>query len=151
MDMKKVLAEAVEAAVRKAIEAGKLSQGEMAPVVLTVPPQKAFGDFATNFALQAARNFHCAPRVIAGAVQEFLECPSVEKVEVAGPGFLNFYLKEDWLGESLRSILEKGENYGNLPPKKGKRSRSNTSAPIPPVPSMWATDGVRLWAVPWPI
>ena len=38
MDMKKVLAEAVADAVRKAIEAGKLSQGEMAPVVLTVPP-----------------------------------------------------------------------------------------------------------------
>ena len=119
--MKKVLAEAVAAAVRKAIEAGKLSQGEMAPVVLTVPPQKAFGDFATNFALQAARNFHCAPRVIAAAVQEFLDCPSVEKVEVAGPGFLNFYLKEDWLGESLRAILDKGENYGNLPAKNGEK------------------------------
>ncbi|WP_349687484.1 arginine--tRNA ligase [Acidaminococcus sp. DS4831] len=121
MDMKKVLAEAVEAAVRKAIEAGKLPQGEIAPIVLTVPPQKAFGDFATNFALQAARNFHCAPRVIAGTIQEFLDCPSVEKVEIAGPGFLNFYLKEDWLGGSLRSILEKGENYGNLPPKKGEK------------------------------
>ena len=118
--MKKVLAEAVAAAVRKAIEAGKLSQGEMAPVVLTVPPQKAFGDFATNFALQAARNFHCAPRVIAAAVQEFLDCPSVEKVEVAGPGFLNFYLKEDWLGESS-AILDKGENYGNLPAKNGEK------------------------------
>ena len=121
MDMKKVLAEAVADAVRKAIEAGKLSQGEMAPVVLTVPPQKAFGDFATNFALQAARNFHCAPRVIAAAVQEYLDCPSVDKVEIAGPGFLNFYLKEDWLGESLRAILDKGENYGNLPPKNGEK------------------------------
>ena len=116
MDMKKVLAEAVADAVRKAIEAGKLSQGEMAPVVLTVPPQKAFGDFATNFALQAARNFRCAPRVIAAAVQEYLDCPSVDKVEIAGPGFLNFYLKEDWLGESLRAILDKGEKFKNPGP-----------------------------------
>ncbi|RHK00896.1 MULTISPECIES: arginine--tRNA ligase [Acidaminococcus] len=121
MDMKKVLAEAVIAAVQKAIQAGKLPQGDLVPVVLTVPPQKAFGDFATNFALQAARNLHCAPRVIAGAIQEFLDCPSVEKVEVAGPGFLNFFLKEDWLSAALRNILAQGENYGNLPAKAGEK------------------------------
>lgn len=119
--MKKVLAEAVIAAVQKAIQAGKLPQGDLVPVVLTVPPQKAFGDFATNFALQAARNLHCAPRVIAGAIQEFLDCPSVEKVEVAGPGFLNFFLKEDWLSAALRNILAQGENYGNLPAKAGEK------------------------------
>lgn len=95
MDMKQVLAEAITSAVQKAIEAGKLKPGAMAPVVLTVPPQKAFGDFATNFAMQAARNFHCAPKMIAQAIKEFLDCPSVDKVEIAGPGFLNFYLKED--------------------------------------------------------
>ncbi len=119
--MKKVLAEAVIAAVQKAIQAGKLPQGDLVPVVLTVPPQKAFGDFATNFALQAARNLHCAPRVIAGAIQEFLDCPSVEKVEVVGPGFLNFFLKEDWLSAALRNILAQGENYGNLPAKAGEK------------------------------
>ncbi len=119
--MKKVLAEAVIAAVQKAIQAGKLPQGDLVPVVLTVPPQKAFGDFATNFALQAARNLHCAPRVIAGAIQDFLDCPSVEKVEVAGPGFLNFFLKEDWLSAALRNILAQGENYGNLPAKAGEK------------------------------
>ena len=119
--MKKVLAEAVIAAVQKAIQAGKLPQGDLVPVVLTVPPQKAFGDFATNFALQAARNLHCAPRVIAGAIQEFLDYPSVEKVEVAGPGFLNFFLKEDWLSAALRNILAQGENYGNLPAKAGEK------------------------------
>ena len=119
--MKKVLAEAVIAAVQKAIQAGKLPQGDLVPVVLTVPPQKAFGDFATNFALQAARNLHCAPRVIAGAIQEFLDCPSVEKVEVAGPGFLNFFLKEDWLSAALRNILAQGESYGILPGKAGEK------------------------------
>ena len=121
MDMKQVLAEAVRAAAQKAIEAGRLKPGDIAPVVLTVPPQKAFGDFATNFAMQAARNFHCAPKVIAEAIKEFLDCPSVAKVEIAGPGFLNFYLKEDWLAQSLGYILKKGAAYGNLPPKQGEK------------------------------
>ncbi len=121
MDIKNVLSEAVAAAVQKAMEEGKLNRGDLNPVVLTVPPQKAFGDFATNFALQAAKNLHCAPRVIAGAVKENLACPCVEKVEIAGPGFLNFYLKSDWLYQSLSDILKKGTSYGNLPKKDGEK------------------------------
>ena len=74
MDIKKVLTEAVSEAVQKAIQAGTLKEGKMVPLVFTVPPQKAFGDFATNFALQAARNFHCPPRVIADAVVKYLDC-----------------------------------------------------------------------------
>jgi arginyl-tRNA synthetase len=121
VDIKNVLSEAVAAAVQKAMEEGKLNRGDLNPVVLTVPPQKAFGDFATNFALQAAKNLHCAPRVIAGAVKENLACPCVEKVEIAGPGFLNFYLKSDWLYQSLSDILKKGTSYGNLPKKDGEK------------------------------
>lgn len=121
MDIKKVLTEAVSEAVQKAIQAGTLKEGKMVPLVFTVPPQKAFGDFATNFALQAARNFHCPPRVIADAVVKYLDCSAVEKMEVAGPGFLNFYLKSDWLYEGLARILEKGESYGNLPKKAGEK------------------------------
>lgn len=121
MDIKKVLTEAVSEAVQKAIQAGTLKEGKMVSLVFTVPPQKAFGDFATNFALQAARNFHCPPRVIADAVVKYLDCSAVEKMEVAGPGFLNFYLKSDWLYEGLARILEKGESYGNLPKKAGEK------------------------------
>jgi arginyl-tRNA synthetase len=121
VDIKKVLADAVTAAVKKAIAAGTLKEGELDPVVLTVPPQKAFGDFATNFALQAAKKLHCAPRVIAGAIQENLECPVVEKVEIAGPGFLNFYLRPDWLYQALADILKRGADYGNLPKKNGEK------------------------------
>jgi arginyl-tRNA synthetase len=121
VDIKNVLSEAVTAAVKRAMDEGKLASGELNPVVLTIPPQKAFGDFATNFAMQAARNLHCAPRVIAGAVKEYLDCPYVEKVEIAGPGFLNFYLKSDWLYQALKDILAKGSSYGNLPEKHGEK------------------------------
>ena len=121
MDIKKVLTEAVSEAVQKAIQAGTMKEAKMVPLVFTVPAQKAFGEFATNFALQAARNFHCPPRVIADAVVKYLDCSAVEKMEVAGPGFLNFYLKSDWLYEGLARILEKGESYGNLPKKAGEK------------------------------
>ena len=119
MDIKKVLTEAVSEAVQKAIQAGTLKEGKMVPLVFTVPPQKAFGDFATNFALQAARNFHCPPRVIADAVVKYLDCSAVEKMEVAGPGFLNFYLK------GSQGSLKKGRAMGTFPKRLVKRSKSN--------------------------
>ena len=109
----------------------------MVPLVFTVPPQKAFGDFATNFALQAARNFHCPPRVIADAVVKYLDCSAVEKMEVAGPGFLNFYLKSDWLYEGLARILEKGESYGNLPKKAGEKIQIEFVSANRRAPFMW--------------
>lgn len=115
MDIKDILAAAIKAAAQKAIDNGALKRGVLPEVMLEVPPQKEFGDFATNFAMQSARSLHCAPRQIAQAVVDNLECASVEKAEIAGPGFINFYLKQNWTADLLASILAAGENYGNLP------------------------------------
>ncbi len=123
MDMKKVLADAVQAAVQTAMEQGSLQKpAQPVPAVtLTVPPRKEMGDFATNFAMQAARVFHCGPKQIAEAIQANLNCPQVKKAEVAGPGFMNFYLKEDWLAAMLQDILDKGSAYGNLSKKQDEK------------------------------
>lgn len=115
MDIKDTLAAAIKAAAQKAIDSGKLKPGTLPEVMLEVPPQKEFGDFATNFAMQSARSLHCAPRQIAQAIVDNLDCASVEKMEIAGPGFINFYLKQNWTAELLSGILAAGENYGNLP------------------------------------
>ena len=115
MDIKDILAAAIKAAVQKAIDSGSLKPGTLPEVMLEVPPQKEFGDFATNFAMQSARSLHCAPRQIAQAVVDNLDCASVEKAEIAGPGFINFYLKQNWTSDLLASIIAAGENYGNLP------------------------------------
>lgn len=114
MDIKQVLAAAVKAAAQKAIDAGTLKAGELPEVLLEVPPQKEFGDFATNFAMQSARSLKCNPRMIAQAVADNLDCSYVEKTEIAGPGFINFYLKQDWVYDMLAKIIAAGENYGNL-------------------------------------
>ena len=115
MDIKDILAAAIKAAAQKAIDSGSLKPGTLPEVMLEVPPQKEFGDFATNFAMQSARSLHCAPRQIAQAVVDNLDCASVEKAEIAGPGFINFYLKQNWTSDLLASIIAAGENYGNLP------------------------------------
>ena len=115
LDIKDILAAAIKAAAQKAIDDGTLKPGTLPEVMLEVPPQKEFGDFATNFAMQSARSLHCAPRQIAQAVVNNLDCASVEKAEIAGPGFINFYLKQNWTADLLASILAAGDNYGNLP------------------------------------
>lgn len=116
MDIKELLSAAIKAAAQKAIDNGTLKTGVLPEVMLEVPPQKEFGDFATNFAMQSARALHCAPRQIAQAVCANLDCAYIEKTEIAGPGFINFYLKKNWLGDLLAGILEAGESYGQLPP-----------------------------------
>lgn len=115
MDIKDILAAAIKAAAQKAIDSGSLKLGTLPEVMLEVPPQKEFGDFATNFAMQSARSLHCAPRQIAQAVVDNLDCASVEKAEIAGPGFINFYLKQNWTSDLLASIIAAGESYGTLP------------------------------------
>lgn len=114
MDIKNILAAAVKAAAEKAMAAGVLKTGVLPEVLLEVPPQKEFGDFASNFAMKSARSLKMNPRLIAQAVIAHLDCPYVEKAEIAGPGFINFYLREDWLYAMLAAIIAAGENYGNL-------------------------------------
>ena len=114
MDIKQILATAIKAAAQKAIDAGTVKGGELPEVLLEVPPQKEFGDFATNFAMQSARALKCNPRMIAQAVVDNMDCAYVEKMEIAGPGFIILYLKPDWIYDVLAGIIAEGENYGNL-------------------------------------
>ncbi|MDD3395761.1 MAG: arginine--tRNA ligase [Acidaminococcaceae bacterium] len=96
------------------MEAGTIKEGTLPEVILEVPPQKEFGDFATNFAMQSARALHMNPRQIAQAIVANLDCAYVAKTEIAGPGFINFYLKNDWVYDLLQHILAQGDCYGNL-------------------------------------
>lgn len=114
MEIKQALGAAIVEAVNKAVAAGTLKEGALPEIVLTVPPQKEFGDFATNFAMQAAKTLHAAPRQIAQAIKDNLTSSYIDKVEIAGPGFLNLYLKVDWMYAMLAEIIQAGDNYGNL-------------------------------------
>ena len=110
-----MLTEAIEQAAKDAIREGALPEGELPQVILEVPPQKEFGDFATNFAMQSARVFHRNPRQIAEELAKRIEGDWLDHTQIAGPGFLNFYLKGNVLYDSFQKILEAGEAFGNLP------------------------------------
>ena len=115
MDTKDLLIQAIKDAVAKAIAEKALSEGQLPNVVLEVPPKKEMGDFASNIAMQSARVFHVAPRKIAEAIVNRLDAPFLAKTEIAGPGFINFYLKSDVIYDSLANLLKAGKEYGNLP------------------------------------
>ena len=115
MDIKTILSDAIVKTAQQAIAAGVVKEGTLPEVQLTVPPKKEFGDFATNFAMQSARALRCNPRVLAQYIVDHLDCAYVKRMEIAGPGFLNFYLDPDWVYDMLAHIVEAGENYGNLP------------------------------------
>ena len=121
MDIKSVLTEAIIKTAKAAITAGVVKDGILPEVLLEVPPKKEFGDFATNFAMQSARALRCNPRVLAQYIVENLDCSYVKKAEIAGPGFINFYLDPDWVYDMLAQIVEAGENYGNLPKASGEK------------------------------
>ena len=113
MDIKEILAGAVLRAATAAMDEAILPKAELPPVLLETPPEKRFGDFATNFAMQAARSLKANPRKIAEAIVARLEMPWLDRAEIAGPGFINFYLKPDWFYTLLQEILDQGEAYGN--------------------------------------
>lgn len=113
MDMKALLSEAIIKAAESAQQDGALTLATLPQVQLETPPQKEFGDYASNFAMQAAKLAKTNPRTVAQAIVQRLSAPWLEKVEIAGPGFLNFYLKPDWLFEMLERIIKAGDSWGD--------------------------------------
>lgn len=117
MEIKEILAAAIRSAAEKAVADGVFPEGELPKVELSVPPQKEFGDFATNFAMQSARVFHQNPRKIAEELSNRIQGDWLDHTQIAGPGFLNFYLKGDVLYDTFAQIFQAGEQFGQLPAK----------------------------------
>jgi arginyl-tRNA synthetase len=109
------LADLVLAAVAAAdlgIEPGDIP----APEILT-PKQKEHGDFATNIALVLANKVGRTSRDVAAAILDALPADDVlEKAEIAGPGFLNLFVRDDWLYDVLREVVARGTVYGRAEP-----------------------------------
>jgi arginyl-tRNA synthetase len=89
-----------------------------------VPRQGEHGDYATNAAMALARVARKAPRQIAElVVQNFPPLAEVDRLEVAGPGFLNVFLSPAWCGSAVRDILAAGEAYGCGQAEQGSHVR----------------------------
>ena len=116
------LTAAISAAFEKAISAGTLPEAEIPAFNIEVPADRANGDFSTNAAMAGARVFRRAPRQIADAVcaNIDLEGTYVAKCEVAGAGFINFYLSDEYYSAILRDVRACGADYGRSDFGEGK-------------------------------
>ena len=92
-------------------------EGELPTPELQAPRQKEHGDFATNVALALAKRVGRPPRDVAQALVDALApVPFVEKVELAGPGFINVWTTDEWLHDVVRRVAAEGERFGRSAP-----------------------------------
>lgn len=92
-------------------------------IVLERPREAGHGDLATSVALKLAKPLGRAPRQIAEEIVAALDCPSdvVSRVEIAGPGFINFWFAEEAMASVLKTVLDEGERFGRSNTGAGKR------------------------------
>lgn len=110
---KQQLAEIIESALQVLIDQKQLELDSMPEINLEVPREKAHGDFASNVALVLAKPAKKNPRQLAELIVASLpEHPVIDKVEIAGPGFINFYLTNQWLYDVLLTIEQEQLAYG---------------------------------------
>ncbi|SFL17333.1 arginine--tRNA ligase [Halanaerobium salsuginis] len=127
--MQKNLQAAVEAelinylaeSLKKAVYEGKLELAEIPEINIEIPREKEHGDYATNIALVLAGKAGLNPRQLAEIIIDNFETEIVEEISIAGPGFINLKLKNDWLYKNLNLIKELGDDYGRVEAGQGKK------------------------------
>ncbi|MCM1054939.1 MAG: arginine--tRNA ligase [Bacteroides sp.] len=122
-DAKNEIKEIVLNAMGRLVAEGKLPAEPLPPFAVEIPNDKAHGDFSCNAALVSAKTLKQNPRNIAAMIVEnaVLEGTAFEKAELAGPGFLNFFVGKSWFAGTVNAVLSEKENYGKTEDGKGKR------------------------------
>lgn len=113
----------IEQAVKKAVSNGALPEAEMPQFNIEKPANKDNGDYSTNVAMAGARAFKKAPRMIAEAIASCIDLDGTafERVEIAGPGFMNFFLSQQFYSNVLKDVFSCGKDYGKSDYGQGKR------------------------------
>lgn len=117
------LNEIIIAAVKSATAKGELPESDMPSFIIEKPSDKKNGDFSTNIAMAGARCYHKAPKMIAESIVNSLDLDGtlIDRAEIAGPGFINFYLSDDYYSKIVLDAVEQGENYGRSDYGNGKK------------------------------
>ena len=121
---KRQAAQLVRRAYERAVAEGALPQApvpEQIPV--EVPKDERFGDYSTSFAMQMAKALRLPPRQIAQQLADRMELAGsyFQSVSIAGAGFLNLTLGQEWFGQVVRGVLEKGADYGRIQADKPEK------------------------------
>ncbi len=124
-EIKDQIRQVVRSAIRSAIDDGQLPDTMLSgdEIPLEVPREESFGDWSTNIALTSAKAARLAPRKIAEVIVNNLDTAGtlIAKVEIAGPGFINFYLDPVWLTRVVADIKRHGTNYGRVDLGQGQK------------------------------
>ncbi len=121
---KEQIEKTIKDAIKNAVKTGGLKEYDTLPKFTTeTPANRTHGDYAVNVALVCAKTFAKAPRMIAETILENanFEDTYIDRAEIAGPGFINFFLNDDYYADIVRDVNEKGENYGKSDFGKNKR------------------------------
>lgn len=105
------LKQAIKEAVKKVFDI-ELEENN---IVIETPKVKDHGDFSTNVAMQLTRQLRQNPRMIAEKIVANIESENVEKMDIAGPGFINFILSKGRFTKVIEEVLSKRENFGQQP------------------------------------
>ncbi len=110
-------------ALGRAVANGELPAEPIPDFNIEKPANSANGDFSANVALAGAKAFKCAPGKIAESIINNLDLDGTlfEKAEIAGPGFLNFYLSQKYYSEIVKDVIRKGTDYGKSGFGAGKK------------------------------
>ena len=113
----------VSAAAKQAQQSGLLPAGELAPFNIEVPADRQNGDYSTNAAMANARTFRLPPRKIADTLKANMDLADTyfDDVQVAGPGFINFYLGAAFYADVLLDVRAAGDSYGRSDYGKGQK------------------------------
>jgi arginyl-tRNA synthetase len=130
------LAESIRRSLTDAQSEGEINFGMLPEIELEVPKNTQFGDFTTNAAMVLAKEAGMPPRKVAEVILSHLQAQEiVERAEIAGPGFINFFLKPTWLHDALCRIATEGARYGRTDVGQGTRVQvefvsANPNGPI---------------------
>ena len=120
---KEQIKECILNAAKAAIDNGVLENAELGNFNIEVPANKEHGDYAVNAALVWAKTFHKAPRQIAEILMQYADFKNsyIEKFEIAGPGFINLFLSNEYYADILADIRDKKDDYGKSNYGEGKK------------------------------
>ena len=109
----------IEATLKNVLKKAIISRGfvedyDQENIIIEIPRDKTHGDYSTNLAMQLTKLLKRNPREIATAIVEAIdkETANIEKIEIAGPGFINLFLAKDAMTSIIKEVLDEKENYG---------------------------------------
>ena len=119
--MKTVIKKIIHDALEKAQQAGELELSSFPDIVVEKPKDEKMGDFSTNIGMTLARSERKNPKTIAESVARHLKSGDLSKVEVAGPGFINIKMSQEFFLKRLRNAVSQGENFGSSDSGQGTK------------------------------